>query len=355
MATNIWTQLKSASMESGNPILIQAPMEDVTNSVFRRVIGYCGKPDLYFTEFTNVDGVFSEGYKRVIKRLKYTEDERPIIAQIWGHKPENYFNGAKYVMEKGFDGVDINMGCPQKDVVRKGLCSALIDNEEHAAKVIQATIDGVNAYYAEQGIKRTENGGVPPVSVKTRLGVKKIDTERWARFLLGFDLSALTFHGRTVKEMSKVPAHWDEIAKAVQVRNEIFPDFYTSPDSKGPVIIGNGDVRDRVHAQELAKEFGVDGVMIGRGIFDNIFCFNEDPTLWETYTPKQKLELLNYHLNLYMQDIAKMKSFTPSFHRLKKYVKIYIRDFDGAAEIRAKIMDASSPEEMQKIIEAECD
>ena len=156
-------------------------MEDVTDTVFRQMLLHTAPPDIFFTEFTNVEGVFSSGGENVIHRLQHTPAETPLIAQIWGHKPENYYNGAQYAKKHGFAGIDINMGCPQKDVIKKGLCAAMIDNHEQARKVIEATIGGA-----------THGGDAIPVSVKTRLGVKEVSVDVWIPFLLGFDIAAIT-------------------------------------------------------------------------------------------------------------------------------------------------------------------
>ena len=304
------------------PLLLQAPMEDVTDTAFRQMLAYVGGPDIYFTEFTNVDGVFSEGRKRVIHRLKFnSEVERPIIAQIWGHNPENYYEGAKYVKKLGFDGVDINLGCPQKKVVGKGLCAALIENHEHAAKIINATIDGANGM---------------PVSVKTRIGVGEIITEEWIRFLLGYDLAAITVHGRTVKEKSNVPCHWDEIGLAVRLRDRA--------KSKA-LIIGNGDVKTHHEALQKAKKYGVDGVMIGRGMLENIQIFVPDDKKRPLTVPR-RLELLKKHLELFERSwtgTKKAKVF-------RKYVRIYIKKYDGAKELRTKLMECQTIEEMRAAV-----
>src|SRR5579859_5224679 len=192
------------------PIFSLAPMEDVTDTVFRQILCSTGKPDVFFTEFTNVDGIASQGHDVVARRLKYTKAEHPIVAQIWGMIPQNYYKVAQELVEKGFDGIDINMGCPQHDVISHGACSALMNNHNLAGEIIQATKEGAS-------FSRAKN---IPVSVKTRIGFKKIQTEEWIGFLLEQNLSLITVHGRTSAEMSKVPAHWSEIGKAVQLRDK---------------------------------------------------------------------------------------------------------------------------------------
>lgn len=312
---NIWNELKK-------PIFVLAPMDDVTDTVFRQIIGDLAAPDLYFTEFTSVDGLVSEqGREPVSRRLQFTEKERPIIAQIWGNDPEKFFKAAQIVKEMGFDGIDINMGCPEKSVVKRGMCSGLINHPEVAAKIIQATKDGA--------------GGLP-VSVKTRIGMREIKTEEWIGFLLQQDLAALTVHGRTVKEMSKVPAHWDEIGKAVKLRDKIAPQT---------LIIGNGDVSSYQDGLEKVKTYGVDGVMIATGIFKNLWIFEKSGKIHEL-TLQERLAQLLKHSQLFTDVWGNTKSFSI----LKKFFKCYLSDFDGAAEIRAKFMETKDLEEVKNLV-----
>lgn len=304
---NIWLSLK-------RPFLVQAPMENVTDSVFRQIIGKAGKPDLFFTEFTNTDGLLSKGYDKVSKRLQFTEIERPIIAQIWGNKPESYFEVAKLITTLGFDGIDINMGCPDHAIVARGSCGGLIQNPTLAKEIIQATKEG-----AKSASRRI------PVSVKTRIGYSKIQTEEWIGFLLTQDIAALIVHGRTVKEMSKVPAHWDEIGKVVSLRNEM---------NCKTIIIGNGDVETYQEAMEKAKEYGLDGIMIGRGIFHNLWIFN--PSLSpEKISPEEKLKMLIEHLTLFDNTWGKNRNFDI----MKKFYKIYLSGSHEANELRLKLME----------------
>ena len=220
-------------------------MEDITDTVFRRIVASCGKPDVFVTEFTNCDGIWSDGREVVAQRLQYCEEERPIIAQIWGIHPDAFTKTAELLVELGFDGIDINFGCPEKSVVKSGACAAMIEEPEIAIAIIKATKRGADNL---------------PISVKTRLGFRRIQTEEWIPRLLDTGLDALTIHGRTAREMSDVSAHWDEIGKAVAIRNKLGVDT---------VIIGNGDVKMLVEGREKANTFCVDGVMIGRGIFHN--------------------------------------------------------------------------------------
>lgn len=312
---NIWQKLKK-------PIFILAPMDDVTDTVFRQIIDDLAPPDLYYTEFTSVDGMASEkGREPVTRRLQFTKKERPLIAQIWGNDPDLFYKAAQTIKEMGFDGIDINMGCPVKDVVRRGMCSGLINTPELAAKVIQATKEG--------------SGGLP-VSVKTRIGMKVIQTEDWLSHLLKQDIAALIVHGRTVKEMSNVPAHWDEIGKAVELRNKLAPKT---------LIIGNGDITSYEDGLQKVKEYNLDGIMIGRGIFKNLWIFDKKGKI-PNLTIEQKLTQLLKHTRLFVKTWGDKKSFAI----LKKYFKIYISDFEGAAELRAQFMETSSLEEVEHLV-----
>lgn len=201
---NFWQTIHK---QSPNPFFILAPMEDVTDTVFRQIVQKTnlGQPEILFTEFTNCDGICSVGQSRVIHRLKYSNVEKPIVAQIWGKTPKNYYETAKLCLELGFDGVDINFGCPEKNVIKQGCCSAMIKTPNIAKEIIQAVKSGLNNQI--------------PVSVKTRIGFGKVETDEWIPFLLEQNLPAITIHGRTVAG-SDSPANWEEIKKSVQLRDQ---------------------------------------------------------------------------------------------------------------------------------------
>lgn len=306
------------------PFFVLAPMEAVTDTVFRRVVIKAGRPDLFFTEFTNVEGWNSEGKKVVGRRLSYTKSEKPLIAQVWGSNPENLKKMSIALKKMGFDGIDLNMGCPVKTATKHASGSAMILHPELAAEMIQAA----------------KAGGLP-VSVKTRLGYSKIDEwEGWISHLLKQDIAALTIHARTKKEMSKVPAHHELFSDIVNLRDKIAPKT---------LIIGNGDILNKKQGLDLIKEHNLDGVMIGRGVFQNITCFRDKPLdLSQPESKKELLELLKYHLDLFEQEVRinPSKKFDP----LKRFFKIYIRDFDGAGELRAKLMECKSLEEVKNIL-----
>ena len=309
---NIWQNLPQ-------PFLILAPMEGVTDIAFRQVISHAGRPDLFFTEFTNVSSYASEeGRWNALERLKITETDKPIIAQIWGKNPNHFRELAGALENLGFAGVDLNFGCPDKHVNKAGGGAAMIKTPDLAVECFQNAVAATNL----------------PVSIKTRLGWSDPEEYKtWVPLLLKQHPAALTVHLRTKKEMSKVPAHYELIPSIIKLRNEI------SSDTK---LIINGDIKDRTHALELHKEYpGVDGFMIGRGVFQNPYCFTD-----HTPTRDELMELLNLHLDLYE------KYNFHSYEPLKHFFKIYVNNFPGAKDIRARLMETHSIPEARDIIES---
>ncbi len=299
------------------PFFILAPMDDVTDTVFRQIIADLAPPDIFFTEFVNVDGLQSPGRPRLIHKLDFTPKESPIFAQVWGLRPENYYKTTKELIDMGFAGVDINMGCPVKTVVKNGACSALINNRGLAGEIIDAVKEAA--------------GGKIPVSVKTRVGFRDIDMS-WIEFLLSKKLDMLSVHGRTVAQMSKVPADWRLIGQAKKLRDELSP---------ATLIVGNGDVANREHGRMLAEQYGLDGVMIGRGIFHDPFMFSTESP-WENWTKQQKLELFKKHIELHIQTY---KNGERRFETLRKFCKVYINGFEGASELRSEFMKTEIPDQ----------
>ncbi len=307
------------------PFFILAPMDDVTDTVFRQIVADCARPDLFFTEFVNVDGLQSTGREHLLPKLKITDKEKPVIAQLWGLEPENFYKTTKELAMMGYAGVDLNMGCPVKTVIKNGACAALINNRPLAREIIEAT--------------REAAGGSLPVSVKTRVGFTTVDMG-WIEFLLSTKiLDMLSIHGRTAKEMSKVPADWGLIGQAVQLRDSLSP---------ATLIVGNGDVTNRRDGEELAAEYNLDGIMIGRGIFHDPFAFSQKSP-WHEWTKEQKLELFARHIRLYTDTY---QDHQRRFEALRKFCKVYINGFDGAAELRAEFMATDSPENALKILSA---
>ncbi len=299
---NIWQKLPK-------PLFVQAPMEDVTDTVFRQIIKLAGAPDLYFTEFTNADGIIHGGSKYTAQRLQFEKKEKPLIAQIWGNNPDNYLKSAKLLSEMGYDGIDINMGCPVRKVVKRGNCSGLIRNPKLAAELIIAAKEGADSL---------------PVSVKTRIGNDKIVTEDWIGFLLEQNLAAITVHARTSNEMTKVPVHAEEFGKAVQLRNTINPNT---------LIVANGDIMTREQGLQIVSEYGVDGVMIARGLLHNPWVFNREKQ-FEDISVSEKLELLKKHVVLFETTWGKTKNF----ELMKKFYKAYLNGFDNAADLRSELV-----------------
>lgn len=303
------------------PFFVLAPMDDVTDTVFRQVVAELAPADLYFTEFVNVDGLQSSGRPKLIRKLKYAQSEQPLIAQIWGLNPENFFKTAQELVAMGFAGIDLNFGCPQKNEIKTGACAALINDRGKAKEIIQATQEG--------------SAGRLPVSVKTRLGYNEVDFS-WHEFLLKLKLNMLTIHGRTKKEMSKVPAHWDDIGQVRQLRDKLSP---------ATLVVGNGDVMSRQQGLDLALKHGLDGIMIGRGIFHDPFMFAVD-SLWAEYTKDQKIKLYQRHVELFAKTWSAGQRSERPIVVLNKFCKIYINGFDGVKEMRDELMHCQNIEEL---------
>ena len=303
---------------------ILAPMEGVTDSVFRSVIAKAGRPDVFFTEFTNVSSFASErGRHDALERLKVVDTDAPIIAQIWGKNPEHFAMLAQELEKLGFSGLDLNMGCPDRHVNKAGGGAAMIKTPELALECIKQARENTNL----------------PVSVKTRLGFTYIDEyKEWLPTLLNQHLAALTVHFRTRKEMSKVAAHYELIPEVIKMRNEI------SPETK---LIINGDIKDKKHIEELAKLYPeVDGFMIGRGVFQNPYCFTDKEP-----TKEELLNLFNYHLDLYDAHAKEVEKYP--FEPLRHFFKIYINSFDGAGNLRAKLMECKTTDEIREILKTQ--
>ncbi|WP_067844041.1 tRNA dihydrouridine synthase [Amphibacillus sediminis] len=314
MINNFWRDLP-------RPFFVLAPMEDVTDVVFRHVVSEAARPDIFFTEFTNSDSYcHPEGKQSVRGRLTFTEDEQPIVAHIWGDNPEHFREMSIGMAKQGFKGLDINMGCPVPNVAEHGKGSGLICRPETAADLIQAA----------------KAGGLP-VSVKTRLGYTDLNEWRdWLTHLLEQDIANLSIHLRTREEMSKVDAHWELIPEIKKLRDQVAPDT---------LLTINGDILDRQMGLKLVEQYGVDGVMIGRGIFKNPFAFEKEP---KDHNSKELLDLLRLHLDLHDQysDIEP-RPFTP----LHRFFKIYVRGFRGASELRNQLMNTKSTDEVRAYLD----
>ncbi|HAR2852498.1 TPA: tRNA-dihydrouridine synthase [Staphylococcus argenteus] len=296
-------------------------MEDVTDIVFRHVVSEAARPDVFFTEFTNTESFcHPEGIHSVRGRLTFSKDEQPMVAHIWGDKPEQFRETSIQLAKMGFKGIDLNMGCPVANVAKKGKGSGLILRPDVAAEIIQAT----------------KAGGLP-VSVKTRLGYYEIDEWKdWLKHVLEQDIANLSIHLRTRKEMSKVDAHWELIEAIKNLRDEIAPNT---------LLTINGDIPDRKTGLELAEKYGIDGVMIGRGIFHNPFAFEKEP---REHTSKELLDLLRLHLSLFNKY---EKDEIRQFKSLRRFFKIYVRGIRGASELRHQLMNTQSIAEARALLD----
>lgn len=304
------------------PFFVLAPMDDVTDTVFRQVVADIAKPDLFITEFVNVDGLQSPGRKRLMHKLRFTTKEQPIVAQIWGLIPENFYKTTKELVKMGFAGVDLNMGCPVKTVIKNGACAALINNRGLTGEIIDAVRAGAGKHF--------------PVSVKTRVGYNQVDLS-WIEFLLSKKLDLLSIHGRTAKQKSKVPADWSLVGQAREMRDALCP---------STKIVGNGDVMSRQQGLELAKKYKLDGVMIGRGIFRDPFIFAQDSP-WAGYSVQQRIDLYRKHVELFAKT---WKNRERKIETLNKFCKIYINGFEGATEMRSNLMACKTTDDLLHLL-----
>lgn len=314
---NFWADLKK-------PLFVLAPMADVTDVAFRSVIAKYGKPDVMWTEFVAADGLYATREKvgmkdeenPLMQQLLFDKSEHPIVAQLFSSNPENMEYAAKLCAELGFDGIDINMGCPDRSIEKQGAGSAHIKDPETAKKVIAAA----------------KKSGLP-VSVKTRIGYNRDEIDTWIPELLSQDLAVLTVHLRTRKEMSKVPAHWDLMPRIVALRDELAP---------STILLGNGDVESLEDADVKIQESGCDGVMVGRGIFGNPWFFDREK---KEVSKEEKLRVMLEHTKLYTELLP-----NKNFSIMKKHYKAYVNGFEGAAELRAKLFETKNVEEVESIL-----
>ncbi len=336
------------------PIIVLAPMADVTDASFRRMIakysahtrkdGTIGGPDVMWTEFVSADGLVrapEEGKKKLMADLQYSEEERPIVAQLFSSHPEHMEQASALCRELGFDGIDINMGCPDKSIEKQGCGSAMIKTPERAREIIRA---------AKRGARDI------PVSVKTRIGYLKNELSTWLPALLSENPAVITIHARTRKEMSKVPARWEHVREAVALRNEIQNEDWQRehPEEKQTLIFGNGDVTSLDDAYRKAEETGADGVMLGRAIFGNPWLFNpaksRDGRITSSHPVEhvalaEQLRVLVEHARLF-EEILPHKSFA----LMKKHFKSYVHDFDGAKELRATLLNVGNADELDEVV-----
>jgi len=305
------------------PFSVLAPMETITDTAFRRLILSCGAPDVMVSEFTHVGKINAPHNTDMHNRLLYHQEEHPLIAQLWGVSPDETYTAVGTLIELGFDGIDINMGCPTPRAIEKGGCSALIKTPSLAGDLFLAA--------------REAAGHRVPVSIKTRLGFDRLVTESWAGFLLSLKPDALTIHGRIATDLYGGAANWDEIGKVVTLRNAMASDT---------VIIGNGDVQSLAEIQEKHQRHGVDGIMVGRAVLKNPFVFRQDGQTMDSLSPAHRIQLLWRHATLCRESLGDALGFTV----LKKYLKLYINNFKGAAPLRDRLSRVSSFEETYALL-----
>ncbi|MEK7531365.1 MAG: tRNA-dihydrouridine synthase [Patescibacteria group bacterium] len=320
------------------PFFILAPMADVTDSVFRRLISERGKPDVMYTEFVSADGLCSSGKENLLMDLEYSEGERPIVAQLFSSHPEKMKEASALCAKLQFDGIDINMGCPDRSIEKQRAGAMMIKTPEIAREIIRAAKEGAPGL---------------PISVKTRLGYNSDVLEEWLQVLLEENLSAITIHARTRKDMSKVPARWERVKRAVEIREL---------SGKETLIIGNGDVHSLEEGRRIAEETGCDGIMIGRGIFWNPWVFSErEPSIEERFLAvvehtkrfEEKFSVMP-HFSLNSQ---RPRLNTPSgrpsksFAVMKKHFKAYVEGFSGAKDLRVKLMEAENAKGVEEIVQ----
>ncbi len=307
------------------PFFVLAPLANVTDASFRQHIIRYSRPDVIWTEFVSADGLCHPvGQKALLQDLVFQNNERPIVAQLFTSHPEKMREAAKIVAELGFDGIDINMGCPDKNVMKQGAGASCMKDPGNAVALIWAAKDGV-----------AEAGKNIPISVKTRLGFNEDVLESWLPKLLEAKPAALTLHARTKKDMSKVPARWERVRRAVEIRDAL---------GSKTLIIGNGDVTSMAHARARVAETGCDGVMFGRAIFGNPWLFDEEK---KEITVAEKIDAALVHTEMYLEHWQGRKSF----ELMKKFYRAYINNFPLAKELRAEMMEKKSFEEIKEVVE----
>ena len=327
---SFWQNLKK-------PLFVLAPMADVTDAAYRKLIAETAMPDVMWTEFVSADGLYHtrelkkmpDSENPLMRDLLYSKAEHPIVAQLFTSKPEMMEYAAKLCAELGFDGVDINMGCPDKSIEKQGSGAAMIRTPEVAKEIYEAACRG-----AASGSRNLSNP--IPVTIKTRIGYNNESIDEWIPALLELKLPALSVHLRTRKEMSKVPAHWELMPKIIELRNKISPNT---------LIIGNGDVMNLDEAKQKIEESGADGIMLGRAIFGNPWLFSGRKI--EDISMSERLNALATLSHVFEQ-ITPPKSFSI----IKKHIKSFVSGFDGAAELRAQLFEAENADQVSQIVQS---
>lgn len=320
--SNFWAEIRRS-----NPggLFVLAPMADVTDNPFRRILSEIGPPTVYWNEFVAADGLAHPVARTHLeKMLHFEKNQRPIVAQIFSSRPDSCRRAAMICTKHGFNAIDINMGCPQRNILKQTCGAELckLENRELVRNIIIATREG---------------SGSMPVSVKTRIGYNQIDLS-WIEFLLQLHLPLLTVHLRTKKEMSKVPAHWELMTQIREMRDRISPET---------VLIGNGDVNSREQGKQLITEYGIDGVMVGRGLFSDPWFFSTDDEKGKTI--QERIDLAIRHTQYYVDEYTEQGILVKNFNLMKKFYKVYINGFPGAKELRVELMSAENSHDVQSI------
>jgi nifR3 family TIM-barrel protein len=322
MAKNFWKNIK-------RPIMAMAPMSGVSDDAFRRMFLKYGKPDVFWTEFVSADGLFSRGKEYCLEILKFSPKERPIVAQVFGGNPVYFEKTASEIVKLGFDGIDINMGCPDRDIEKRGGGAALIKNPALAKEIIRAAKKGRPKGYPEI-----------PISVKTRIGYDKNQIAEWIPILLEEDIAALIIHFRTRNELSAPPAHWELAEEIINLRNRYAP---------GTLIIGNGDVKSLKEAHQLIKKTGLDGIMVGRGILGNPWFFSGRVPLL-----KERLDAVIKHAEIFEDfygESIKIRGYCKEFESMKKHFHAYTKGFKYAKDLRERLMKVKNAAETRAVVE----
>lgn len=309
------------------PFFVLAPMADVTDFAFREMLARSAPPDVFWTEFVSADGLCSRGKEKLMIDLKFSRKQKPIVAQIFTSHPEHARQAAELIATLGFDGIDLNFGCPDKKVERQGAGAALLKDPDRAQQIVFATKEGIRAA-----------GKKIPVSVKTRIGYNQVAIDSWLPKIFATEPAVITIHLRTRKEMSRVPAHWELMPKIVALRARYFEHTKIKP-----LLIGNGDVRDITDAKTKAQAYAIDGVMIGRGVFGNPWAFARRK---RNITPQERMRALYEHTKLFEKTFAGKKSFSV----MKKHFKSYTLALPHAHVLRSALMQTSSAAAVKKVL-----
>ncbi|PIZ74744.1 hypothetical protein COY07_00230 [Candidatus Peregrinibacteria bacterium CG_4_10_14_0_2_um_filter_43_11] len=338
MFRGFWDTLQS-------PIIGLSPMDGVTDAAYRYTVAKTSHPSLIMTEFMNVEGL-ARGAVSMLHAFKYDEIERPIVAQIYGSEVDSFYKVALMVCELGFDGIDINMGCPANKVARRGSGAGLIQTPDLATTIIktvqQAANDWAKGKTPEEADIRPkiirairEMRPTPsarrllPISVKTRIGFNTVTTESWISHLLKAKPAAITLHGRTFKQLYSGEADWEEIAKAAVLCKKT-----------DTLIVGNGDVKNIQDAQDKIEKYSVNGVLVGRATFGNPWFFDGySPTPQEC--AKKAIEHCETFERIYPERL---------FFNMRKHLAWYLKGFDGARELRVKLMQSNNSDEVREIL-----